>query len=64
MTLTKKTLVVGALALAAFGGAAAPALADSHTPAPPNPAVAPDNHIPVIPMDNHAPIAPLDSHTP
>ncbi|MFI2260600.1 hypothetical protein [Streptomyces tubercidicus] len=64
MIYTKKTLVVGALALAAFGGAAAPALADSHTPAPPNSAVAPDNHIPVIPMNNHAPVAPLDSHTP
>ncbi|BDH09438.1 hypothetical protein [Streptomyces hygroscopicus] len=64
MTSTKKILVVGALALSAFGGATVPALADSHTPAPPQSVVVPDNHIPVIPSDNHAPLAPLDSHTP
>ncbi|WP_327703393.1 hypothetical protein [Streptomyces decoyicus] len=64
MTSSKKILVVGALALSAFGIATAPALADSHTPAPPHSMVVPDNHIPVTPSDNHAPLAPLDSHTP
>ncbi|KOG39019.1 hypothetical protein [Streptomyces decoyicus] len=64
MTYKKKALIVGALALSAFGGATAPALADSHTPAPPHSVVVPDNHMPVIPSDSHLPLAPLDSHTP
>lgn len=64
MTSMKKALAVGVLTLAAFGAAAAPALADNHAPVPPHALVAPDNHAPVIPMDNHAPVAPLDSHTP
>ncbi|MFG2829882.1 hypothetical protein ACGFWI_20850 [Streptomyces sp. NPDC048434] len=64
MTYTKKALAVGALTLVAFGGAAAPALADSHTPARPHSAMVLDNHAPVTPQDRHTPVIPLDSHTP
>lgn len=64
MTSSKKILVVGALALFACGGAAVPAFADNHIPAPPQSVAVPDNHAPVMPADNHAPLAPLDSHTP
>ncbi|MGI5258430.1 hypothetical protein [Streptomyces angustmyceticus] len=64
MTYMKKTLAVGALTLVAFGAAAAPALADSHTPTPPRTAFVLDNHLPVTPSDGHTPLIPLDSHTP
>ncbi|MEW1753356.1 hypothetical protein ACIQU1_25540 [Streptomyces angustmyceticus] len=64
MTNMKKAFAVGALTLVAFGAAAAPALADSHTPTPPHTAFVLDNHLPVSPPDSHTPLIPLDSHTP
>ncbi|AJC57750.1 hypothetical protein [Streptomyces sp. 769] len=64
MTRTRKSLAVAAIALAALGGAVAPALADSHIPSPPNSMSALDRHTPVAPQDNHAPLAPQDNHAP
>ncbi|MEK2471977.1 hypothetical protein [Streptomyces noursei] len=73
MTRTRKSLAVAAIALAALGGAVAPALADNHIPSPSNSVSALDRHTPVAPQDSRAPLAPqgdqallapLDNHIP
>ncbi|GGW99683.1 hypothetical protein ACH4YO_10295 [Streptomyces noursei] len=73
MTRTRKSLAATAIALAALGGAAAPALADHHAPSPPNSVPALDRHAPIAPLDHHIPLAPqgdqarlapLDHHIP
>ncbi|GGU88402.1 hypothetical protein GCM10010211_63550 [Streptomyces albospinus] len=61
MTRTKQSLAVAAVALAALGGAAVPAMADNHIPV----AAAPlDSHLPMAPQDNHIPLSPQDNHIP
>ncbi|MET7536431.1 hypothetical protein ACWGDS_04940 [Streptomyces sp. NPDC055059] len=50
MTGTKRILVTAAMVVGVAAGAAAPALADQHSP--------------VSPQDSHAQVAPLGSHTP
>ncbi|MFB7710803.1 hypothetical protein [Streptomyces sp. NPDC056105] len=59
MTRTKRILVTAAMVVGVAAGAAAPALADNHTPVSPL-----DNHQPVSPLDNHQPVSPLDNHQP
>ncbi|MEV0259577.1 hypothetical protein AB0H82_35695 [Streptomyces sp. NPDC050732] len=61
MTRTKKAFVTLAVAAAVAGGAASPALADSHLPASPQS----DSHLPAPPGDSHLPVTPQgDSHLP
>ncbi|MGW5738733.1 MULTISPECIES: hypothetical protein [Streptomyces] len=56
MTRAKKILVIAAVATAAAIGAAAPALADGHTPVPPI-----DDQISATPLgDGHTPTPPQD----
>ncbi|QIK08207.1 hypothetical protein G7Z12_21395 [Streptomyces sp. ID38640] len=59
-----RTLVTVALAAAAAGGAATPAMADSHTPATPG-FSAQDSTMPIVvntaTPDNHVPTAPQGS---
>ncbi|QEU93693.1 hypothetical protein CP970_24755 [Streptomyces kanamyceticus] len=62
MTRTKRILTTLAIAAAAAGTAASPALADGHVPGPPKggPAIsAQDGHTPTTPMgDGHIPAPP------
>ncbi|MFI9079470.1 hypothetical protein ACIGW8_23855 [Streptomyces sioyaensis] len=64
MNYPKKALAIGALTLVALGGAAVPAMADNHMPAPPTTAAALKGQAPVGPLDSHTPVAPLDRHRP
>ncbi|GAA1246300.1 MULTISPECIES: hypothetical protein [Streptomyces] len=57
MTHTKRILVTAAMVVGVAAGAATPALADQHSPVPPQ-----DSHATFVPLDNHAPVAPQDSH--
>lgn len=59
MTRTKRILVAFALATAAAGAAASPALAESHTP------LAPKDGQAVVTQDGHTPATPMgDGHIP
>ncbi|MFK8847288.1 hypothetical protein [Streptomyces sp. Ac-502] len=73
MSRIKHTLVTLALTTAVAGAAAAPAMADTHRPAPGAHSVASDTHRPIpadrsVAPDTHRPEAggfvPLDTHRP
>ncbi|MGX1853261.1 hypothetical protein [Streptomyces sp. NPDC055299] len=64
MTYAKKTLAIGALALAALSGTVIPAMADSHMPAPPSAAAALKGHTPAAATKMQTPVPPLDRHRP
>ncbi|GGS05194.1 hypothetical protein GCM10010252_49820 [Streptomyces aureoverticillatus] len=60
MTRTRKIFVTLAVMAAATAGAASPALAESHMPAPPS-----EGHLPASPLgEGHLPAPPSDGHLP